>query len=57
MTNKSVLLVAPPHHGTQRRVYEIGERLEVAVCSWLGAAGSAQYDESKKTGKYKQRYT
>jgi hypothetical protein len=51
----SVLLVSPPH---QRRplVHEVGERLEVAICSWLGATRSVQCDESEETSKYKECY-
>jgi len=51
----SVLLVSPPHH---RRPFvdKVSERLEVAVCSRLGAMRSAQCDKSEEAGKYKQRY-
>jgi hypothetical protein len=50
----SVLLVSPPHY-RRPLVYEIGERLDVTVCSWLGTAWSAQGNESEETGIYKQR--
>jgi hypothetical protein len=50
----SVLLVSPPHH-RRPLIHEVGERLDVAICSWLGTARSAQRDESEETGKYRQR--
>jgi hypothetical protein len=50
-----VLLVAPPHH-RRPLVYEVGERLEVTVCSRLRTAWSEECDDSEETCEYKQRY-
>lgn len=54
MTIRNFILLMSLLHHKGPLVYEVGKRLEVSVCGWLGSAWSAQCEE---TGKYNQRYT
>jgi hypothetical protein len=49
----SVILMSLPHH-RKPLIYEIGECLDMTICSQLETVWSVQGNESEETGIYKQ---